>query len=109
MSDTIPKPEEKTEEKTSILPLFELVSWSPCAYWSIKGIDESCELCRNNVVDLCVDCVNNELNYTKRDDKQTCIITHGTCGHGFHKHCIDKWLTSHNKCPIDNKQWVSRV
>ena len=26
------------------------------------------------------------------------------CKHIFHKNCIDKWLTEHKKCPIDNHE-----
>jgi RING-box protein 1 len=38
--------------------------------------------------------------------KNTCKLAWGECNHGFHAHCLNKWLSGdRNTCPLDNLPW----
>jgi len=39
----------------------------------------------------------------------SCLVTQGACGHGFHDHCIQKWLKTINNCPICRTPWNIQV
>lgn len=56
--------------------------------------DELCHICRFRLNEPCSRCsvINN--------DRVDCSIIEGTCGHKFHKHCIDSWLGHQSKCPM---------
>ena len=32
-----------------------------------------------------------------------------TCGHRFHKTCLDGWLEAHKTCPMCRKNWLSPI
>lgn len=74
--------------------LIELVTWTPIAIWNYKATSTDCAICREKLVQICVHCsVDNTQDVM-------CYPSKGKCGHIFHKHCIDKWLTGSTICPI---------
>lgn len=81
-------------------PELKLISWDIVGLWSFNVQIETCAICRNHVMDSCVDCQNGiEFN-------NECTISWGKCGHAFHKHCITKWASMKNVCPLDTEVWV---
>lgn len=62
----------------------------------INIINDTCGICRNKLIDKCIEC---QTNIKK------CQSVLGTCGHGFHKCCINKWTKIRNICPLDDKNW----
>ena len=59
---------------------------------------EYCKICRCRLDECCAICSECE------NEKNECPILEGTCGHKFHKHCIDKWLKNHPECPMGSCQ-----
>ncbi len=64
--------------------------------WSLDTINDECPICRNSVLESCVECSGSACE---------CVSVMGTCEHIYHLHCIDKWTKTKNSCPLDNKRW----
>lgn len=90
-----------TKKPTAIKKAFEIKKWTPVVTWKYDIIVDTCAICRNNIMELCIDCVAN-VNSTSAAD---CNVGWGRCGHAFHFHCISRWLKTRNVCPLDNKEW----
>lgn len=93
-----PVPAEPTASEA--LPTIELLSWNIVGLWSLDIQIETCAICRNHIMDSCVECQNG------LEAAAPCAISWGKCGHAFHAHCIGKWLNSRNVCPLDTQAWV---
>ena len=67
-------------------------------FWSHNLINTNCVICRNDLTIGCVEC---------DETSKKCPISKGQCGHGSHKHCIDKWIlkTNSDKCVVCNQEW----
>ncbi|ADO67310.1 hypothetical protein crov277 [Cafeteria roenbergensis virus] len=62
--------------------------------WQYKCINRDCTICRESI---------ESIESTKE------IVSIGSCGHGFHTNCLNKWFTHNNnstKCPVCIKNWV---
>lgn len=54
-----------------------------------------CRICQRKFTDKCIQC------YHRKPNLDLCSITLGSCGHMFHTHCIEKWLSvGKHLCPI---------
>lgn len=82
----------------------EVISWAPVASWKYKASYSDCPICKVKLEQTCTQC---ESNNTNKDS--SCDPASGTCGHVFHKHCIDKWLVTSNICPICNTPYGTSV
>ena len=82
------------EEKNKI----EILHWDLVATWSLDLQVETCTICRNHIMDMCIECQNEVVS-------SVCSVSWGKCGHAFHKHCINKWLNTKNVCPLDTQIW----
>ena len=62
--------------------------------------EDTCPICNNYLTHSCVECV--------ADNKDSCDLSQGKCGHIFHRHCIRNWLTKQQQysCPVDQTQFV---
>lgn len=76
-------------------PLIKIISWSPQATWTFKATSHECQICRETLVNSCTNCLANH-----NQGELICNVSKGNCGHCFHKHCIDQWLSNHSNCPI---------
>ncbi|CAD2220914.1 RING-box protein 1 [Angomonas deanei] len=79
---------------------FKLKKWNAVALWSWDIQVDTCAICRNHIMDLCIEC-----QATQGVTPEDCNVAWGTCGHAFHIHCISRWLKTRNVCPLDNKEW----
>ncbi len=64
--------------------------------WSLDTINDECPICRNSVLESCVECSGSAAE---------CVSVMGTCEHIYHLHCIEKWTKTKNSCPLDNRRW----
>ncbi|KAH0486827.1 MAG: hypothetical protein KVP17_001115 [Porospora cf. gigantea B] len=79
-------------------PRFEVKKWSAVALWSWDIDVDNCAICRNHIMDLCIECQSGP-------KQENCTVAWGACNHAFHYHCISKWLKTRPKCPLDNTDW----
>ncbi|KAJ2758753.1 RING-box protein hrt1 [Coemansia nantahalensis] len=82
-------------------PRMEIKKWTSVALWAWDMDMDVCAICRNNNMELCIECQADQ--GTK--DMEECTLAWGICNHAFHVHCITRWLKSRNSCPLDNREW----
>ncbi|KAJ8632423.1 hypothetical protein MRB53_025759 [Persea americana] len=73
--------------------------WHPVASWTWDAQDETCGICRMAFDGCCPDC---------KFPGDDCPLIWGACNHGFHLHCILKWVNSQTPqphCPMCRREW----
>jgi RING-box protein 1 len=85
-------------------PFFVIKEQLRIASWSFDINMDTCAICRNNIMDLCIECNASglDVNSTK------CLCYSGTCNHVFHGHCITRWLKTRQVCPICDHPWETQ-
>lgn len=80
-------------------------SWNPVGVWTYDISLVTCDICREKITSCCAECS------TSKNTNISCNVTKGECQHGFHEHCIKRWLSSgkNNMCPICKTPWNVRT
>ena len=65
--------------------------------WKWNNSYDTCPICRESLTNNCITCINTCNN--------SCKVVNGKCGHYYHYHCIQEWLTKKNVCPMCNCNW----
>lgn len=55
--------------------MFEIKKWNAVALWSWENDVDTCAICRNNIMDPCIEC-----QASSGDTKTECAVAWGTCG-----------------------------
>jgi RING-box protein 1 len=82
---------------------FELKKWNAVALWTWDiGVD-SCAICRNSIMDMCIEAQANPDGALGCENG--CTVAWGQCSHAFHFCCISRWLKTRTVCPLCSKEW----
>ncbi len=79
---------------------FKIKAFTAHGYSSYSIQLETCGICRNCINEPSVSYTSNE---TKDDTGLSIAI--GTCSHGYHLDCIQRWTKQRPVCPLCNHNW----
>ncbi|CAG2165055.1 unnamed protein product [Oppiella nova] len=74
------------------------------AQWGWDVVVDNCAICRNNIMEFCIEC-QAQCGSGGDPGAESCTVAQGVCNHGFHFHCINRWLKTRAVCPLDNTEW----
>jgi len=74
--------------------------WNAVVFWSYAADNDNCAICHNALIIPCIMCE------AEPNRAEECHPSWGMCSHGYHFHCITKWLKTRSTCPLDDEEFV---
>ncbi|KAF8978248.1 putative ring-box protein 1 [Cyathus striatus] len=88
-------------------PRFEVKKWNAVALWAWDIVVDNCAICRNHIMDLCIDCQANQVSATSEECNAAWASAMYDVELSYSRipfHCISRWLKTRNVC-----LWITRV
>ena len=87
-------------------PAYELLWIDPYALWKWTSLkDQNCSICRISLNEMAIVAVSASDDVHDNAHVFTDVYK-GSCGHMFHRACIERWLKRRPVCPLCLQPWT---